>query len=162
MKTAWPNCRRSQDLHLGVVSTNLGATGKFVPSCSEVGDNGLLSHAATGSDCAADYPAFLTYREGDDATALAASFACVAVLGTNGCGYEQPLEAALKALWPSSDPTISFLGDTYANSLGQADRGNGGFLRRGGDSPATLAIVVVSDEDDCSVPDTWIWTRPGS
>ena len=147
------------DLHLGVVSTNLG--GAFdVTGCTDQGDNGLLSHSAITDGCKADYPTFLTYRSGDDANAVATDFGCLAVLGTAGCGYEQPLESALKALWPSSDPTFSFVAQSYADTVGQADRGNAGFVRNTDDSPATLAIVVVSDEDDCSASDPVIWTPP--
>jgi hypothetical protein len=76
-----------------------------------------------------------------------------------GCGFEQQLEAALKALWPSSDPTITFAALDFEHSLGRGDRENAGFLRNGADGgrAATLAIVLVTDEDDCSVWDASIW-----
>jgi hypothetical protein len=54
-------------------------------------------------------------------------FACVADLGTTGCGFEQPLEAMKKAL----DPV-----NTH----------NDGFVR----DDAFLAVVLITDEDDCS------------
>src|SRR5262249_36871147 len=57
-------------------------------------------------------------------------FACMAKLGTTGCGLEQPLASLRRAL----DPT---------NTL------NANFLRE----DARLAIVFVSDEDDCSAKD---------
>jgi len=54
-------------------------------------------------------------------------FYCVADLGTEGCGFEQPLEAMKKALDPTND---------Y----------NEGFVRE----EAYLAVVLITDEDDCS------------
>ncbi|MBN2493692.1 MAG: VWA domain-containing protein [Deltaproteobacteria bacterium] len=54
------------------------------------------------------------------------------LVGVNGCGYEKGLEPVRLALSPSSEN-------------GHADTSNAGFLR----DDATLAIVVVSDEDDC-------------
>ncbi|MDH5675121.1 MAG: VWA domain-containing protein [Myxococcales bacterium] len=151
-----------EDLHLGVVSTNLGAGGSAVTSsCSEGGDSGrLLSRSSDSAACNGDYPTFLSYlADGGDPEQTAQDFACLAVLGTRGCGYEQPLESALKALWPSADPSIRFMGNSIDEQLGRGDRENAGFLRNDPNEPAaTLAIVVVSDEDDCSAYDPWLWT----
>jgi len=116
-----------ESLHLGVVSTDLGA-GPYtqgVGSCKPGGDDGKLQHAPHGSGCAASYPKYL---EGKPST-LAQSFGCIAQLGSAGCGYEQQLESALRALTAQPE--------------------NDGFLRR----TAPLAIVFVSDEDDCSAKD---------
>ena len=55
---------------------------------------------------------------------------CVAVLGTGGCEYEQPLEASLAALTRQAEPGMP----------------NEGFLR----NDSLLAIIYVTDEDDCS------------
>ena len=87
-------------------------------------------------------------------------FACIATLGTGGCGFEQQLEAPLKALWPSLDPMpnpdgsnrIKFLGDTTGNgTLGHGDGENAGFLRNDPSQGLSLiAIIVVTDEEDCS------------
>jgi hypothetical protein len=68
---------------------------------------------------------------------LQRDFTCIATLGTNGCGFEQPLAAMDKAL------------TVHARPGGP----NEGFLR--GD--AALAIVVLSDENDCSTEDTTIF-----
>jgi hypothetical protein len=54
-------------------------------------------------------------------------FSCIASLGTQGCGFEQPLEAMYKAL----DSETAH---------------NRGFLRES----ALLAVVFIGDEDDCS------------
>jgi hypothetical protein len=77
---------------------------------------------------------------------------CVSKLGTNGCGFEQQLEAMLKALTPV-DSTLRFFGD----SRGQGDARDGvtpagpnrGFLR----DDALLVVLQVTDEDDCSTSD---------
>lgn len=73
---------------------------------------------------------------------FSADFRCVATPGTGGCGWEQQLEAALKAVTPSTS-SVRFVGGTP----GHGDRENAGFLR----DDSTLAIVFVTDEDDCSV-----------
>jgi hypothetical protein len=70
-------------------------------------------------------------------------FACVGVVGIGGCHYEQPLEATLKALTPSSSP-IDFLVGT-----GRGDTDNAGFLR----PDSVKMVLVVTDEDDCSARD---------
>ncbi len=111
--------------HLGVVSTDLGAGGREIGTCKGSGDDGKLLHAPHGSGCAASYPKWL---EGPAAT-VAQDFACIAKLGTEGCGYEQQLEAALRALTTQPE--------------------NAGFLRKN----APLAIIFISDEDDCSAKD---------
>jgi hypothetical protein len=80
-------------------------------------------------------------EDGDSEDDLVASFACVAVQGTNGCGFEQPLEAALKALTPSTSATRF-----HAGTTGHGDGDNAGFLRE----DSILAVLVVTDEDDCS------------
>ena len=60
---------------------------------------------------------------------LAQAFSCLADLGVNGCGYEHQLQALRVAL---ANPPVNVE--------------NRGFLR----NDARLAIVVLSDEDDCS------------
>jgi hypothetical protein len=62
---------------------------------------------------------------GDEAEA----FACMARVGTTGCSFEMPLAAVRTAL------------------AGQA--ANEGFLR----DDAMLAVIIITDEDDCSVAD---------
>ena len=64
---------------------------------------------------------------------LADVFTCMATLGSNGCGFSQPFAATRLALEKAADPL---------------DPDNGGFLR----PDAALAIVLVTNQDDCSVP----------
>jgi hypothetical protein len=161
-----------RDLHIGVVSTDMGTAGFDFSSCrADGGDDGRLQSLPHGPDCAASYPAFLSYGMDTPAerSRLARDFACIAALGTGGCGFEQPLEAAFKALWPSTfrdavgntvEPNpYTFLSSTPEGTKGRGDvpsaqGGNLGFLRNDADDPSLIAVVVVTDEDDCSVRDS--------
>lgn len=119
------------NLRVGVVSSNLGAGGSRLAECDR-SERGLLQAPREG--CAPG----LTGRylistdggkrnnfEGD----LSAAFACLAELGTGGCGFEQHLGAARRALDPADQPLE-----------------NEDFLR----PRAVLGLVVLADEDDCS------------
>jgi hypothetical protein len=94
--------------------------------------------------CADVRPAeqYLTYEPGDRFEDTQHAFTCIAKLGKNGCGLEQQLESMLKALSPSS---VAF----SRGSHGHGDGDNAGFLR----DDAVLVVVIVSDEEDCSIPD---------
>ncbi|MDB4929197.1 MAG: putative lipoprotein [Myxococcaceae bacterium] len=141
-----------RDVHVGVISTNLGTPGATVPSCgvSEGGDQGLLNPRARGTAARLRTPpevptpalcrpggvtddAFLTLSPADDDAFVLAAPTCHTAIGVGGCGLEQQLEAARRAL----------LGE------GGVASANAGFLR----PEATLAILVLSDEDDGSVRD---------
>lgn len=116
--------------HVGVISTDVGAgpySGPLMGSCTPDGDAGKLQHAPKPgkAGCKASYPRYLQ-GPGPD---VAKDFACIAELGLGGCGYEQQFEAALQAL--ASQPY------------------NAGFIRKN----APLAIIFVTDEDDCSASD---------
>jgi hypothetical protein len=144
----------AESLHLGVVTSDMGAPG-ISPSdsldpqtCVGQGDDGILQHIgypAVDPRCQGSYPEpYITHVAGvDDPDKTVTDYACMLQVDSNGCGFEQPLEAALKALWPSKDHSIAFLGDTQ----GHGDLENKGFLR----DDSLLAVVVVTDEDDCSV-----------
>ncbi len=136
------------DLHLGVITADMGTGGFTVPTCpdSDHGDDGILrTEGNTGiSGCAASYPRFITYGTGDDPVAVAEDLTCVAAMGTNGCGFEQQLEAVLKATTPSTS-SIGFHGGTR----GHADGANAGFLR----ADSLVGLVLLTDENDCSAAD---------
>jgi hypothetical protein len=96
--------------------------------------------------CAGTYsPPYVSFSGAPGTVEQAAKdFECIVrKLDSRGCGFEQPLEAALKAL-TSRDSPLSFRGD-----VGHADEANKGFLR----NDALLAVVVLTDEDDCSMRD---------
>jgi hypothetical protein len=134
-----PDHAAAEDLHVGFVSTDMGTMGLTVPTCanSARGDDGCLRNDPYGSllpsDCPRYYPTFLGWNaEGSyPAETLARDFSCLAGLGTNGCGFEQHLKAAEKALRDNTRPGGC----------------NAGFLR----SDSLLVVLFVTDEDDCSV-----------
>lgn len=134
-------------IRVGVVTTDMG-TGPTGACPSYFGDDGLLQTAGDTANpsCAATYPTWLEFaRGGDSPSTFASDVQCVATaIGSNGCGFEQPLEAMLKALTPSTSP-IGFA----AGTVGHGDGQNAGFLR----SRSVLAIVHLGDEDDCSASD---------
>ena len=142
-----PDFPAATDLHVAVVTSDLGAFDATEegdglrpvacgPGSPARGDDGVLERVCGGSE------RYLTHRAGDSIDAFSESFACLARVGTDGCGFEQPLEAALKALTVASSP-LRFAGD----SRGHGARENAGFLR----PDSVLAIVLLTDEDDGSV-----------
>ena len=70
---------------------------------------------------------------------LADVFSCIAPLGESGCGFEQSLLAVTHALGADNFD---------AQGIPQPPPENAGFLR----SDAALAIVMLTNEDDCSAP----------
>jgi hypothetical protein len=164
------------DLHLGVITSDMGLIGiDDVKGCMGFGDDGLLQNDPSPriAGCTAMAPKFVSYRAdapGNSPAKTAADFGCIADVGTDGCGFEQPLEATLKALWPSTSPAVApgqqaqskplFIGD--ARGLGTSPHGdaeNAGFLRNDPSQGLSLiAIILVTDEEDCSTGDTSIFT----
>lgn len=156
--TTGPDDFEPFDIHFGVITSDMGTGGFTVPTCAraDFGDDGILrTQGRTDiAGCMATYPAFLRFLPGvDDPDETARDFACVAVAGTGGCGFEQPLEAILKALSPSAPTPEVAPGYTapvfFRNTFGHGDTNNDGFLRR----DSVLAIVMLTDEEDCSARD---------
>jgi hypothetical protein len=135
---AFPSGR--PNLHIGVVSTTVGtgSDADFGPSCPKVApnDDGLLQNTPRIPGCMGPTGRFLDdiRSTGGHTTnypgTLPEAFSCIATLGTGGCGFEAPLEAMKRAL-DGSRPE------------------NAGFLR----DDADLAVIILTDEDDCSVAD---------
>lgn len=160
----------AEDLHIGVVSSDMGLVGiEGIPGCEGLGDDAIMNNIPnpTLGNCQATYPRFLSYTATvNDPDTTANDFTCIATLGTEGCGFEQQLEASLKALWPSIDidaegnvmepNRILFLGDAMGfGTLGHGDTDNKDFLRNDPIQGISLiAVIVVSDEEDCSSLDT--------
>ena len=129
-------------VHLAVVTTDLGAGGSAPAGCRPGGDDAALSPvgAAAAPGCpgvsdGADYLSidFTTGASNVAGGDLGAALGCLPRVGTAGCAFEQPLEAAFRAL---------------------SRRGAGGALAKGGflRDDAVLVLVFVTDEDDCSTP----------
>ena len=130
-----------EDLNLGVISSDMGVAGRTdVNTCQAnpvVGDNGCFrtTPSAVVPGCGSSYTGFLSRNpdnaDGYDADRMAQDFTCLATLGTNGCGFEQQLKALRQALTVNAGPAGC----------------NRGFLR----DDSLLGLIIVSDEDDCSV-----------
>ncbi|HVZ71670.1 MAG TPA: hypothetical protein VHJ20_04785 [Polyangia bacterium] len=134
------------DLHIGVVSSDLGAGNSIdVPGCnSGGGDRAVLQSAPRDpTTCArigtlngrflsvsTDSTGAMVHNWSGDGS-LADAFTCIGRLGDSGCGIEQQLASAELAL----DPVI-------------APPENAGFVR----SDAYLGVVLITNEDDCSAP----------
>ena len=166
--TGRPNNPPVKSLHVGIISSDLGTPGSVVPSCanSDTGDDGLLNPIKSGlairthqpwttappgrrpMRCTNDpnqYPSFLTFTSvatpstpATNATEFRDDFVCNAYLSTGGCGLEQQIESAYRAL-VVRNPRVQ-TGNTDPNA---------GFVR----DNAVLAIVMVTDEEDGSVRD---------
>jgi hypothetical protein len=121
------------DLHVGVVSTDLGVGDSEVPGCTAEGDGGRLQHTPRIGECAAPADAFIRdevaggLRITNYESSLTETFGCISQLGETGCRYEQPLESMRLAL----DRNHAY---------------NTGFLR----DDAILAVVFLTNEDDCT------------
>ena len=137
------------DLHFGVISTDIGVDYIINAWCEMgLGDDGLLKREAFAwehRECKASYPSFLRLDHASENPDFLDDSRCLSFLGAQGCGIQQPLEAILKALSPADSPMI-FRG----NTKGHADGANRGFLRE----DSTLAILILTNEDDCSMRDS--------
>jgi hypothetical protein len=119
------------NVHIGVISTNVGAV-DGVSLCGGTGDDGVLKTAAAldGDRFIVDVEDGGGGRTTNYAGSLTEAFADLANLGIEGCGFEAPLESMRLALNGSKSE-------------------NAGFLR----DDAFLAVIFITDEDDCSVRD---------
>lgn len=151
------------DLHVGVVSSSMGSGAFALTGCGDSKDGAFQStprpvqidcsrYGGTSLDttgCTGPTgKGYIDYRSSTDNNVagqpLSTAFSCVAALGSKGCGFEQSLQAVARSLERAKDPM---------------DAVNGGFLR----DDALLVVVVLTDEDDCSLPaDSWLAdTRDG-
>jgi len=128
------------NVHIGVISADLGAGPYSVGNCVAGGDGAELQ-SSPRRDCEAPQDAFISDVANYDGTRtrnysgdLTETFACIAELGTEGCELSQPLAAARRAL----DGSVAT---------------NAGFLR----DDAFLQIVFITDQDDCSAKDTTLF-----
>lgn len=149
-------------VRVGITTTDMGVGAASIPTCvaGPLGDDGIL-RADRGLN--AD-PSCTTETYGSPVAEYSAAtpsgldgfvaqVSCTGARGTGGCGFEQQLEAALTALSPNAPTAYTAPGwsvPMYADGrVGQGDMANSGFLRDG----SILAVLWVSDEEDCSVAD---------
>lgn len=169
-----------ESLRVGVVGTDMGvlgigeiptavdanATTTPIPDCGDdaegrfFGEDGAMVLSTSASPlpngCLARYPSYLQYDAGDDVASFATAVRCTALLGTSGCGFEMQLEAMLAAVTDGSRAGAPAFAPTTGDGAPrdrapQAGPGgrNEGFFR----DDSVIAIVVVTDEEDCSTDD---------
>jgi len=126
-------------LHIAVISSDMGAGDGSIAGCDSTGGkNGIFQYTARGTCTATNLDVGATFISNIGGLPnyrgnLADVFTCIAAVGESGCGFEQPLAAVVRALGADGQPPPIE---------------NQGFLRPN----AILLIVLVTDEDDCSVP----------
>ena len=128
------------NIHVAVVSSDMGAPGDSVSSimCTTTGDNGLFQSTPRGTCTNTTLASGATFISNVGGVAnytgnLSDVFGCIAQLGQRGCGFEHQLASVARALGADGAPPPS---------------ANIGFLR----DDAELAIVLLTNEDDCSAP----------
>ncbi|MBZ0118963.1 MAG: hypothetical protein K8H88_18340, partial [Sandaracinaceae bacterium] len=116
-----PDWPAMESLRVAIATSDMGA------GTLELGSTGGARCTMGGKDGALQGTGVYEWRAGDDPDAFAAAVgAVVRGVGINGCGFEQQLEATARAV-----SRVETTGFPRAESL--------------------LAVIVVSDEDDCSV-----------
>jgi hypothetical protein len=132
------------NVHIGVITSDLGAGDYGLPSCEQAGgDRGKLQAQPRIAGCTPPSQSFISYEDGvtniesatsDPIEQVKEAFRCIAEVGTGGCGFEQQLQAARRALDPGQNV-------------------NPGFVRK----DALLAVVFITDEDDCSAQNSMLY-----
>ncbi len=130
-----PDWTAVESLRVAVVTSDLGTTGYPEERLGRCG-TGSPYMDAWGTDarfrqsatCGGGGSAIHEWRTGDDVDAFVDLVGCTADAGITGCGFEQPLLAATRALSRQAET---------------------GFPRE----EALLAVLVLNDEEDCSVGD---------
>jgi len=129
------------DVHIAVISSDTGPGAWDLPgaNCRNGGDEGRFQ-SSPRAPCttsplnpdqhflAASNDQQVKNYSGD----ITDAFTCIAKLGDQGCGFEGQLKSVRWALDPAGAPPE-----------------NAGFLR----DDAFLAVILITNEDDCSVPD---------
>ncbi len=125
------------NIHVAVISSDMGAGDGSVPGCdTSGGKQGIFQHAPRGTCTASGLEAGATYISDIGGTRnytgmLPEVFTCIAAIGETGCGFEHQFASILRALGADGRA---------------APQENQGFLR----ADAYLAIIMITDEDDCS------------
>ena len=139
------------DIHIAVVSSDMGIpSDATIPSCTRYGDQGMFRASAQDACLATTLAPGATFLSSSGGISnftgsISDVFQCIALLGASGCGFENQLASIDRALG--------------ADGQGPAPTQNASFLR----DDAILAIVLLTNEDDCSAPsDTRIYSENGS
>jgi hypothetical protein len=134
------------NLHVAVISSDMGAPSDSDIGCTTEGDQGRFQSQAEPPCAATTITMGDTYISDVDGVAdftdpIARVFQCIAALGSTGCGFEHQLASIDRALG--------------ADGNGPPPSTNTGFLR----DEAYLGIIMLTNEDDCSAPaDTTIFS----
>ena len=151
------------DIHFGAITTSIGGHGGDV--CGEEQTTGyyddqaqLLPSKRTGvaSYQNSGFLAFdATGNAGvNDAASLASDLsAMITAAGEDGCGYEAPLEAMYRFLADPEPPLSVQVVDQKSTPTGINETllaQRNAFLR----PDSSLAVVIFSDENDCSIKDS--------
>jgi hypothetical protein len=132
------------DLHIAVATSDLGAGDGSISGCMQDGHAGRFRHAPRGPCTTTTLAPGATFiatggaqnpQTNFTSPDISNVFGCIAAVGEDGCGFEHQLSAVARALGADG-------------ALAPVD--NDGFLR----PDAALAIVLVTNEDDCSAPVT--------
>lgn len=137
-----------------------------VPGPPTTYDCDLDTNGQGDSVTAAMLPDYLTFAAGGNQAAqdeFVRRVACLANVGIGGCVFEQQLESVLKGVTPPSESnalvggafhfgngeTARSFGHGAGSDPGDASAANASWFR----DDSLLAIVLVTDEDDCSASD---------
>jgi hypothetical protein len=141
------------NLHIGIISSSMGAgiysdVDGCNPEMLENDDGAFHTAGRNPPGCSALMPGEkfivangMTNNFANPMNSVAQVFSCMALLGATGCGFEHQFYAIQRALEKGERAD---------------DLTNGGFLR----PDATLAIIMLTNEDDCSAPGTDLF-NPG-
>jgi hypothetical protein len=159
------------DMHLGVISTSIGAHGGTVCATGAASDTlddraqllpslrlNIASYNGSG------YSSFdvAGVTGSSDLNAVVGQVqATVSAAGEHGCGFEAPLEAMYRFLVDPEPPQSVALVDNQTTPIGiNADllTQRASFLR----PDSAVAIVLLSDESDCSIRDDGVGWFVGS
>jgi hypothetical protein len=128
------------NVHVAVVSSSMGAGGQEgIEHCPPGGDQGVFHTRPLGPTCAKGMlnagQNFIINNNGmaNYTGDISDVFTCIAALGEGGCGFEHQFESVLRSLGADGAP---------------APPQNAGFLR----ADAYLAVILLTNEDDCSAP----------
>jgi len=128
------------NLHIAVVTSDMGAGANSVQLCnndqgifrSSVGPAAAANCTVTGLDVGEHFISSVNGQNNFTGN-IVDVFSCIAAVGQDGCGFESQLKSVARALGADGAPPPVE---------------NANFLRVN----AMLVIVLVTNEDDCSVP----------